>query len=197
MSDAGGGGRGMSYDVILADPPWTFSVWNADKSDRHVSHKYDLMTVDDICALPVINLSSDNCALFLWATWPNLLDAIKVIEAWGFTYRTEAWVWLKANTNGFGFFTGMGYYTRANTEPCLLAVKGSMPVARHDIQALIYSPIREHSRKPDDQYRKIEALYPGKRYLELFARHKRPGWDAWGNEIESDLATDPLAWMPL
>ena len=176
----------MKYDVFLADPPWTFSVWNADKSDRHVSHKYDLMSVDDICNLELP--AAENCALFLWTTWPNLLDAIKVMDAWEFKYRTEAWTWVKAKRSGFGHHFGMGYYTRANTEPCLLAVRGQLPVTAHDVLGLIYSPVREHSRKPDEQYGKIERLYPNMRYLELFARYKREGWDAWGNEIESDIA---------
>ena len=175
------------YDVILADPPWTFSVWNAEKSDRHVSHKYDLMSKDDICNLPIGNFAKENCALFIWATWPNILEAFEVIKKWGFTYRTEAWTWVKAKASGFGHHFGMGYYTRANTEPCLLAVKGAMPVVAHDVLGLIYAPVREHSRKPNDQYTKIERLYPNMNYLELFARRKREGWDSWGNEIESDI----------
>lgn len=178
----------MKYDIILADPPWTFSVWNKDKSDRYVGHKYDLMDTQAICDLPLGKLIAKDAVLFLWATWPNLLDALRVIEAWGFTYKTEAWVWVKANKNGFGHFTGMGYYTRSNTEICLLATKGTpLKVASHSIQALIYAPVMEHSRKPDDQYRKIEALYPDRNYLELFARRKRPGWHSWGNEIRSDI----------
>lgn len=183
------------YDVILADPPWTFSVWNAEKSDRHASHKYNLMSVDDICALPVASLAAENCALFLWATWPNIQDAFKVIEAWGFTYRTLGWEWVKARKNGTGFHFGMGYYTRANPEPCLLAVKGRMRVEAHDVRALIYSPVREHSRKPDEQYEKIERLYPNRNYLELFARHKRPNWDVFGNEVEESI-TLPASLLP-
>ena len=93
------------YDVIIADPPWKFTVWNVEKSPRHASHKYQLMDTDDICNLPVHELTAENSALVLWATWPNLLDAIKVIDAWGFTYRTQAWTWVKAKRTGFGFFT--------------------------------------------------------------------------------------------
>jgi N6-adenosine-specific RNA methylase IME4 len=171
------------FDIILADPPWLFSAWNAKKSNRHVSHKYQLMDVDAICNLQATQLASENCALFLWATWPNIKDAFRVIDAWGFTYRTLAWEWVKSNRSGMGFHFGMGYYTRANPEPCLLAVRGRMPVQSHSISALIYSPVREHSRKPDDQYRKIEALYPEMNYLELFARQERPGWVALGNEV--------------
>jgi len=179
----------MKYDVILADPPWAFEVWDKDTGQgRSAESHYSTMGIEELCALPIRELAADNCALFMWAVWPSLLDYPKMVfDAWEFNYRTIGFVWVKANKSGFGFFTGMGYYARANTEPCLLAVRGSMPVARHDIQSLIYSPVREHSRKPDEQYAKIEKLYPGKRYLELFARRKRAGWDSWGNEIESDL----------
>ncbi len=177
------------YNVILADPPWTFSVWNAAKSDRHASHKYKLMTQEDICKLPVADLTAENCALFIWATWPNIKDAFKVIDAWGFTYRTLAFDWVKAKKSGFGFHFGMGYYTRSNPEPCLLAVKGRMAVQAHDVPALIYSPVREHSRKPDEQYGKIERLYPDASYLELFARRQwSPQWDVFGNEVENSIS---------
>lgn len=179
----------MNYPVILADPPWEFSVWNAAKSDRHTSHKYSLMNTDAIMSLPVP--AAENCALFLWATWPNLPDAFKVITAWGFTYRTIAWDWVKLNENSMGTHMGMGYYTRANTEPCLLAVRGRMPVKMHDVQALILSPVRQHSRKPDEQYAKIERLYDGP-YLEMFARRSRPGWHVWGNEVESDVEIEGM-----
>jgi len=175
------------YDVILADPPWTFSVWNAEKSDRHASHKYNLMSVEDICAMPIANVITENCTLFLWATWPNLKDAFTVITAWGFTYRTVAWVWVKLNENSMGTHIGMGYYTRSNTEPSLLAVRGTMPVATHNVQALIMSSIRDHSRKPDEQYAKIERLYPNMNYLELFARYHRPRWDVYGDQIEGSI----------
>lgn len=176
------------YDVILADPPWSFRVWNKDTgSGRSAESHYPTMSLDEICALPVQNVTAENCVLFLWAVWPSIFDAQKVIESWGFKYKTKAWTWVKSNKNNMGFHFGMGYYTRANDEPCLLAVKGNMPVARHDISALIYSPVREHSQKPEDQYRKIETLYPNKRYLELFARSRRQGWDVFGNEVEGGI----------
>jgi len=180
------GGEAMTYSIVLADPPWTFKVWNAAKSKNHVSHKYNLMSVDEIGKLSIP--ASENCALFLWATWPNLKDAFDILNYWEFTYRTLAWVWVKLNRNSMGFFHGNGYYTRSNTEPCLLAVRGNMPVAAHDVQALICSPVRQHSRKPDEQYAKIERLYPQGRYLEMFARRKHSErWDVWGNEVESDV----------
>ncbi len=177
------------YDVILADPPWKYDKKVTGGSlSSGACQQYSVMDIKDIASLPIGDLIGDNCALFMWVVSPKLYDGIDVIwESWGFRYVTKAWTWVKANKSGFGFFTGMGHYTRANTEDCYLCIKGSMPVARHDIQALIYSPVREHSRKPDEQYAKIEKLYPSMKYLELFARKKRAGWDSWGNEIESDI----------
>lgn len=178
----------MKFDVILADPPWQFRVWNRDTGQgRSAEAHYPTMTLADICALPIP--AADNAVLFLWTTFPVLQEAFQVIAAWGFEYKTQAFTWIKANRSGMGFFTGMGYYTRANAEPCLLCTRGKpgRPLNR-GIQSLIYAPVMEHSRKPDDQYRKIESLYPGRTYLELFARRKRPGWYSWGNQIESDLA---------
>ena len=188
------------YDVILADPPWAYEVWNKDTgSGRSAESHYPTMSLDDICALPIASLAADNCALFMWAVWPSIFDAQKVIEAWGFKYKTLAFEWFKMNTSGKGWHVGMGYYTRANPEPCLLAVRGSMPVAVHDERNTLTTytdqmfglpmveKVKEHSRKPEEQYRKIEALYPNMRYLELFARRQRPGWDVFGNQVKGSI----------
>ena len=172
----------MSFDVILADPPWDHGSpgWFGGAKNH-----YPTMSLDDICALPIP--AADNCALFMWGCWSLMPEAFEVIKAWGFEYKTEAWVWVKLNSNSMGLFTGMGYYTRGNTEPCLLAVRGSMPPAVHDIPAVIMSPIQQHSRKPVDQYSRIEKLYPNKNYLEMFARRPRSGWSVFGNEVEGSI----------
>lgn len=190
----------MSYSVILADPAWYFRNYSADAPgmvhdrSRGANKHYPTMTTDQICALDVKSQAADDAVLFLWACWPTLPDALQVIESWGFSYKTVAWVWVKARRSGIGFFTGMGYYTRSNSEPCLLATRGSLAKpADRGVQALIYAPVREHSRKPDEQYTKIERLYPGMTYLELFARRRRPGWAAWGNEVQSDIQLLPGA----
>lgn len=189
------------YDVILADPPWSFKVWNRDTGNgRSAESHYPTMSLDDICGLPIEKLANKNCVLFMWAVWPSIFDAEKVINAWGFKYKALGFEWWKLNRlwknsvlpmhfNDYKFlerlfFFGMGYYTRTNSEPCLLATRGSMPVAAHNERNFIISPVREHSRKPDEQYGKIERLYPNTKKLELFARHERPGWDSWGNEVE-------------
>ncbi len=178
----------QTFDVILADPPWHFKVWNEESgSGRSASKHYPVMSIEEICALPVNELRAGNCALFLWATWPTIFRYVPVVlKAWGFIYRTKAFTWVKTTKNG-NLAMGTGYYTRANDEPCLLAVRGSMPVADRGVLGTFLSPRREHSRKPDEQYEMIERLYPDRNYLELFAREKREGWSAWGNEIESDI----------
>jgi N6-adenosine-specific RNA methylase IME4 len=178
------------YSVILADPPWNFETWG--EGDRNVTKYYAVMPTDDICKLSIP--AEKNSVLFMWACWPKLKDAMQVIEAWGFEYKTIAWVWAKLNKNSMGFFHGMGYYTRANTEPCLLATRGKMPKPQaRDVQALICSPVRQHSRKPDEQYEKIERLYPCGPYLEMFARHTRPGWDVWGHQVQSTVSISTSA----
>lgn len=179
----------MKYGVILADPPWSYQCWakNTGPKGRTAAKHYQVMQVEDIAAMPMSDLADENCALFMWAIWPDIFRAQDIMNAWGFTYRTVAWVWAKLNPSSIGFHYGLGNYTRANTEPCLLAIKGSMPPATKDVQALIVSPVREHSRKPDEQYEKIERLYPDVPKIELFARRKREGWDVWGNEVESDI----------
>lgn len=181
------------YDVILADPPWQFRAWARDESNktsRSAHAHYSTMSIADICALDVGALAAKNCALFLWCVWPSIFEFTPpLLESWGFSYRTIAWVWVKSNKENQGFVKGMGYYTRSNSEPCLLAVKGRMPVAARDVLSIIHSPRRKHSQKPEEQYEKIERLYPGRRYLELFARsaEPRPGWAYWGNEVASDV----------
>jgi len=178
----------MKYDVILADPPWDFEVWNRDTgSGRSASLHYPTMKLDDICALPISEIAADNCALFIWAIWPRIFDAQAVIKSWGFEYRTLGFEWVKLNKSGLGFYFGMGYYTRANPEPCLLAIKGRMPVATRSERNLLISPVREHSQKPDEAYGKVERLYPGKKYVELFARRRRDGWDAFGNQVQGSI----------
>ena len=180
------------YNVILADPPWHFNNYSADTPgmihdrSRGANRYYPTMITGDICNLQVP--SADNAILFLWACWPMLPDAMQVIEAWGFKYKTLAWIWIKSNPTGFGFNMGMGYYTRSNSEPCLLAVKGKMHKPKNrGIMSLIYAPVLQHSRKPDDQYRKIEALYPNMDYLEMFARRPWTNWTQWGNEINTNI----------
>ncbi len=176
------------YQVILADPPWQYTSKSVTPS-REVTNHYSTMSHADICAMPVASLADDNAALFLWAVWPMIDEALKVISAWGFTFKTLAWEWVKLNPNNMGIAIGMGAYTRSNPEPCLLAFRGKpLRVAVHDVTAVIMSPLQEHSRKPEVQYNRIEALYPQHRKIELFARRRREGWDVFGNEVEGSIS---------
>lgn len=171
------------YSIIYADPPWTYSKTGGTKSSRGMAKQhYKTMTLDDIMALPVQNIAEENCALFMWTTFPQYPSALKVIEAWGFTYFNAAFVWIKRNpTTGKDAF-GMGHWTRANPEPCLLAFKGRMAPQRHDIRQLLYAPAGQHSEKPPETRSKIVELCGDLPKIELFARQRAVGWDAWGDE---------------
>jgi N6-adenosine-specific RNA methylase IME4 len=183
MSDPFSGLPKGHYQVIYADPPWSYKAWSKKGEGRSAESHYQTMSVDDICVLPVADLAADNCVLFMWMTWPTLKDALRVINAWGFTYKTCGFDWMKKNTKSDSLFCGMGYWTRSNTEPCLLATKGKPKRQSASVRQPILEPRREHSRKPDCVYERIEKLVDGP-YIELFARQSRPGWDSWGNETE-------------
>lgn len=145
------------------------------------------MNIDDICNLPVKNIASENCVLFLWVTFPTLLDSFKVIEAWGFNYKTVAFVWVKHNKKAPTLFWGMGFWTRANAEICLLATKGKPKRISAKVHQVIISPIEEHSKKPNEIRKRIVNLIGDLPRIELFARQKTDGWDVWGNEVNSDI----------
>ena len=167
------------YGVIYADPPWSYQQKGHGAACKH----YQTMTPEEIKALPVANLAQENSVLFLWATFPNLPQALDVIEAWGFTYKTLAFCWVKQNKRQGGLFWGLGSYTRQNAEVCLLAVKGRPKVISHSVHSVIQTPIERHSKKPDEARHRIEQLMGEQKRLELFARQTAPGWDCWGNEV--------------
>ena len=138
-------------------------------------------------ALPVSELAAKDCTLFMWVTFPCLQEAFQVLEAWGFTYKTVAFVWVKQNRISDSLFWGMGYWTRANAELCLLATRGHPKRAAKDVHQVIISHVEKHSRKPDEVRKRIERLMGDQPRIELFAREKSPGWDVWGNEVDSDI----------
>lgn len=180
------------YNVILADPPWKYQVFKGNKGKRTAESFYPCLSTEEIANLQVASLVGWNCALFLWVTAPLLPDGLKIIETWGFRYITIGFTWIKTTKNG-KIFKGMGHYTRANAELCLLGIRGRMPVFDHSVSQVIVAPRQEHSRKPDEVYERIEQLYPNANYVELFARRQRVGWDAWGNELDPTLRYGKLA----
>lgn len=179
------------YDVILADPPWRYRAWSGkpygDGSRTAESH-YPTMSFDELVAMRsrIDAWAADDCALFLWATFPTIADAIDLIDAWDFRYVTAAFIWVKTTKDGRPA-TGLGHYTRANAEPCLLAVRGRMPVEDRAVNSVVISPRLRHSAKPTEVRRRIERLYPRARRIELFARDRAPEWDAWGLEAPKTI----------
>ncbi len=175
------------FGVIYADPPWEFKVYSGKGKARSADRHYETQGLDWIKSLPVEKLAADDCALFLWAVMPELPGALDVIRAWGFEYKTVAFTWIKqVSLENRDLFWGMGYWTRANAEVCLLATRGSPKRQAKDVHQVIMSPVGEHSRKPDEASVRIERLLNGP-YLELFARRPMPGWTVWGNQINRNL----------
>ncbi len=169
--------REGAYGAILADPPWAFRIWSGTDNTPHRTEQdhYGVMSIEDICRLPVQSLAMRDCALFLWVVDSHLDRCFEVGRAWGFTYKTRAFEWFKGSI-------GMGYWSRKQTESCLLFTRGNPKRLSKSVRQVIEAPRRDHSRKPDEQYERIEALVAGK-YCELFARRHRPGWDAWGEDL--------------
>ena len=172
------------YQIILADPPWSYRVWSGKEKSRTAENHYPTMSLKDIQALPVEKLAAKDCALFLWVTCPMLAEAFSVLEAWGFTYKTVAFAWIKQNKKSPSLFWGLGHWTRANAEFCLLATRGHPTRRSKKVHQVLLSPVEEHSKKPDVIRERIVELMGDLPRVELFARQTAPGWDAWGNEVE-------------
>ena len=172
---------GTRYSVIYADPPWYYRD-RAVAGLRGAGYKYPDMTNEQVSALPVSDIAAENAILFLWVTWPKLPEVLPVIDAWGFHYRTVAFVWVKRNPKTTRLFWGMGNWTRANTEPCLLATRGRPKRVDAGVHQVVESPLARHSQKPAEVRERIVKLTGDVSRIELFAREAAPGWDAWGNE---------------
>ena len=172
------------YKIIYADPPWSFKVWSEKGKGRSAERHYSTMNKEAIQQLPVKRIAAENSVLLLWATAPNLIEGIDLISAWGFTYKTVAFTWVKQNRKSDGLFTGMGYYTRSNAEFCLLGTRGKILERRsHSVSSVVLSHVEEHSKKPNDVRERIVELFGNVPRIELFARQKAVGWDCWGNEV--------------
>lgn len=182
-----------TYSILYADPPWAYRVWSKKGAGRSAEAHYPTMPVEGIAALPVRDLAAPDSVLLLWATAPCLEQAFAVIRAWGFTYKTMAFVWVKTRKgsagtlffDGSGFFMGMGHYTRANAEFVLLATRGGgLPRESRAVRSLVVAPVGEHSAKPPEVRRRIVELFGDLPRIELFARESAPGWAALGNALD-------------
>ena len=166
------------YQIIYADPPWTYTSKGKGAPSRH----YNCMKKKELQALPVPELSDTDCILFLWVTFPVLEEGLELIKKWGFKYKTCGFTWVKRNKIANSYFSGMGHWTMANAEICLIGIKGKPKRIARDIKQICDARVREHSRKPDEIRERIVALMGDIPRIELFARQTFKGWDCWGNE---------------
>lgn len=186
------------FACILADPPWGFRTYSGDDAVPTLAEDpYPTMTLAELCGLPVSEVAAPDCLLVMWVVSSHLPQAIEVAEAWGFTYRSLGPVWLKdRHPDQIEMFDhgpicqlGMGYWFRQQAEIALVFGRGSPTRLNADVRQVLSTPRREHSRKPDDVYGRIERLVAGP-YLEMFARQARPGWTAWGNQTDRFTSVD-------
>jgi len=181
------------YDIIYADPPWDYGgkmqFDNSGKKDVNpnwennifissANFKYPTVKTKDLMKIPVSNIANDDCLLFMWVTNPHLEQGIKLGNAWGFNYRTVAFIWDKMTHNP-------GQYTMSYCELCLVFKRGRIPTPRgaRNIKQLVRAPRGEHSQKPIEILKSIELMFPSQEKIELFARHKPEGWDVWGLDV--------------
>lgn len=172
------------YQIIYDDPPWSYKVWSG--KGKTAANHYDCMKKSDISNLPVKNLADKDCVLFLWVTFPCLREGLEVMKAWGFEYKTCGFVWVKKNKKSDSWFWGLGYWTRANAEICLIGTRGKPKRKSKSVHQIVDSRIREHSRKPDEVRDRIVELCGNIPRIELFARQSVDGWDCWGLEAPDE-----------
>lgn len=182
------------YQIIYADPPWNFGnrMYSSNKNDHHrkITRAYSVMKTRDICNLPIKNIIDENCVLFMWVADAFIPEAIRVINSWGFKYKTIAFIWNKKEKSGKQVCY-MGQWTMKGSEIVLLGTKGKMTqyLKNRKVRQLQEAPRdrKKHSRKPETIRNKIVEMFGNLPRIELFARQKAEGWDAWGNEVISDI----------
>jgi len=187
------------YEIIYADPAWSFgdrlrsSKKKADgKMDyRELERHYDTMSTKEMCEIPVKNITAENSVLFMWTTDAHLEEAMKVINAWGFKYKTIGFVWNK-KTNKGNQVCFMGKWTMKGSEICLLATKGKAHsmIEKHNVKQLVEAERQKHSKKPDEVRNRIVELLGNRRRLEMFCRESKQGWDVWGNEVDNSITIE-------
>lgn len=180
----------MKYQLIYADPAWIYRD-KANAGKRGAFHKYSLMTLERICALPIRELAAENCVLVMWWVGPQPREALQVVDAWGFTLKNmTGFSWEKMTKTGKRAF-GMGHWTRGNVENCLIATKGKPKRANAGVSQYVPALLREHSRKPDQVRDACVRLCGDVPRLDLFARQRHPGWDAWGDQVKGGIEMPP------
>lgn len=188
------------YDIIYADPPWSY---NDSGCQGAAAKQYNTMTQEELYKLPVLDICKKDAVLFMWVTYPKLQEALDLIKAWGFNYKSIGFQWVKLNKKASNLqllqkitegtpieevmfsqcFYGLGRWTRGNTEMCVIATKGKVSRIDTAVPQLVFSPIGRHSSKPTEVRKRIIQLVGDKPRIELFAREHVDGWDCWGNEV--------------
>ena len=174
----------MKFNIIYADPPWEYKVYSKKGQGRSAENHYHTMYIDDIYSLEVADIASEDCILFLWVTFPLLVYGLEVIKRWGFQYKTLGFCWVKRNKKSPSWFWGLGFWTRANPELCLIATRGKPKRMSKSVHSIVDTPIEAHSKKPDVIREKIVELAGDVPRVELFARKQYEGWVCLGNEID-------------
>lgn len=183
---------GKKYKVIYADPPWQYRVYSKKGQGRSAENHYHTMNIDDIRSLPVADIADDDCVLFLWITFPCLKEGISVMESWGFTYKTCGFNWVKRNKKKDTYFMGLGFWTRSNSEVCLIGTKGHPKRVSKAVCQICDARVMEHSRKPAEIRERIVELCGDVPRIELFARETTEGWECLGDEIDGKDIRDAL-----
>ena len=183
-------GSGDLFGIIYCDPAWSYKD-KCHTGKRGAGYKYTTTSTEEMAQLPVIKIAAKDCACFMWATMPMLPDALALMKSWGFQYKTVAFVWVKSNKKADTDFFGMGNWTRANAEVCLLGIRGKPKRVSAAVRQVIRRPIMRHSEKPPEVRERIVTLMGDIPRVELFARVKTEGWSVWGNEVTSDVAMMP------
>ena len=178
-----GGEEMKKYQIIYADPPWHYHNYADNTASRWVGNKYKVMVKKDILDLPVQSIADDNCVLFLWVTPPCLEEGLETMKAWGFKYKTKGFCWIKKNKKADSLFWGMGYWTRSNSEDCLIGVKGRSKRIDAGVHQVLHERWEAHSKKPAIARDRIVRLMGDLPRIELFAREKTPGWTSIGHDI--------------
>jgi N6-adenosine-specific RNA methylase IME4 len=187
------GGGQMKFKCIYADPPWQYKVYSKKGQGRSAENHYPTMSKEDIFSLPVSEIADEDCILFLWVTFPCLLDGLEAIKQWGFKYKTLGFCWVKrCKKQTSKWFWGLGFWTRANPEICIIATKGNPKRVSKSVHSVVDTPIEYHSKKPDIVRERIVQLIGDIPRIELFAREQSNGWVCVGNEVDGMDIRDSL-----
>lgn len=173
------------YKIIYADPPWQYNdkSLNRGGAERH----YKTTANSDLENIDVQSVCDDDCIMFMWATFPKMQEALELMAAWGFTYKTNAFTWVKKNKIKDSWFWGMGRWTRSNAEICLIGVKGKPKRLDMGVHSIIEAKVMDHSQKPQEARDKILRLVGDLPRLEMFARSAQQGWDVFGDEAPNGI----------